>query len=183
MTGKSLCLTMIAAMILLTGRLAFAEIAIEDLVIRKNAEMERVLNAGNHNKLDAIRFLHRHISDDARFALTVNNPAMRGHNPAATVEMDKEAYINTFVQGTNYIDNYSVSIKTLLTEPAPGGAEALADEILTERGTMMNPNNLSAPGQQFVSRTRCRTRHALENGALVTRGGACHTDVVFEEII
>ncbi|NCC21151.1 MAG: hypothetical protein EOM26_01665 [Alphaproteobacteria bacterium] len=175
--------TLTAFLVLLTSLPARADDArMEAMVAEKNAEMEVILNKEGQ-KLAAIRFLHRHISDDAQFKLTVNNPAMPTASADRTIEMDKESYINTFIQGTNYIDRYQFSIDTLDTKPLPGGAEAITEEILTERGVMLNPLNLNAPGRNFVSRTRCQTRHAVENGELISRGGECHTEVAFEEVI
>ncbi len=165
-----------------TSSAATNERHVEEMIAQKNAQMERVLNSEG-GKIAVIRFLHEHISDDARFELTVNNPAMPAASGAQTFEMDKEAYINTFVQGTNFIDNYAVDIDTVQTRIEPETGEAVSEDVLVERGVMMNPYNMSAPGKLFESRTTCETRHVVEGGALISKGGICHTNVSIEEVI
>ncbi len=154
---------------------------ITDLIAQKNLEMKKVLNQDKRT-LSAINYLHKHISDDARFRLTVNNPVLP-IDSKQTFEMNKEAYINTYIQGTNYIDDYEFDIDTVSVKMDLESAEAITEDILVERGEMLNPYNLEAPGKQFVSRTRCTTRHKVIDGELVSKGGSCHTDVSFEEEI
>jgi hypothetical protein len=151
------------------------------MISKKNSEMEEILNR-NEQRLAAIQYLHNHISEDARFRLTVNNPALP-IGPDQPFEMDKEMYINTYINGTNLIDNYTFDIETVSLETNADKNEAVTEDVLTERGVMMNPYNLSAPGKPFISRTRCKTRRAIENGQLISKGGACHTEVSFEEEI
>jgi hypothetical protein len=155
------------------------ELETKALIAQKNLEMKQILNQDKRT-LAAINYLHKHISEDARFRLTVNNPVLP-IDPGQTFEVNKETYINTYIQGTNFIDQYQFDIKTVSVEIDPATNEAVTEDILTESGVMLNPYNLNAPGKPFVSRTRCKTVQAVVEGALVSKGGACHTEVSFEE--
>lgn len=151
------------------------------LIAENNSEMETVLNQ-NGKVLSTIRYLYNHISNDAVFMVSVNNPSLS--IPSDQVfEMNKESYINTYIQGVNFIDQYSFHIETLGIEISSDSKEAATEELLTERGVMVNPYNPDSPGRKFVSSTRCTTLHAIVDGELVSKGGSCHTDVAFEEDI
>ncbi len=156
-----------------------SEAKITELISEKNLEMKQALNQEKRT-LAAIKYLHKHISDDARFRMTVNNPVLP-IDPSQTFEMNKETYINTYIQGTNLIDAYEFDIDTVKVSINKGTNEAVTEDILVERGIMLNPYNLTAPGKHFVSRTRCTTHQEVVEDALVSKGGACHTEVSFEE--
>jgi len=176
-----LALTIIA--LSFTSAHADAEEITLEMVASANQKKEQLLNA-RQDRSAAIRFLHNHISDNARFKMTVNNPTMSKAHQGQKLELTKQDYINSFIQGTNFVADYEMRIQTVGFDYDNGSGTAQSTDILTERGVMLNPADLSSTnGQHFVSRTTCKTRHKLENGSLIATGSECHTDVSFEEFI
>lgn len=145
------------------------------------AQYDRLVKALNdrENPHQTVRTLHEHFSDDAEFRLTVSSAGTQG-GKSPVMKMDKQAYINTYIQGTHYISDYRVEIRTLRFEPGENPAEAYTLDLITERGLMPNAFN---EGKPFISRTTCRNRHELRADRLVTTAGSCHTDISFEEDI
>ena len=151
---------------------------LQSLIEEKNKTIETLLN-DKARKTEAAQFLHDHISDNATFTLSVLNPAIA--NTKQSFEMNKVDYINTYIQGTNFIDNYSMRIDTVKMQATENEQKAYSVEIMTERGTMIDPRT-AEKGHDFVSTTTCRTLNTLMNGQTVmTEGSECHTDVRFEE--
>lgn len=167
---------------LTTATSAFAadnkSVVLQKLIKAKNQKIEFLLN-DKSTKQQAAAYLHEHISDKAVFTLSVLNPELAAGKQS--FEMDKTGYINTYIQGTNFIDNYSVDIKTVNMQPTEDENKAYSMEIMTERGTMIDPVT-AGRGKDFISQTTCRTLHSLENSEkVVAEGSECHTEVSYEE--
>lgn len=163
-----------------TTTAAFAKSAAitEKMIADKYEKLEKALN-DRSDAMAMIRTLHEHISDDARFRLTVTNPmAQSGKSPV--MEMNKQDYINTYIQGTHYVADYGIDIKTKRFEYNKEDGKAYTFDVMTERGRMMSDLN---DGKTFISRTSCRTMHELEGGHPVAKASECHTDISFEEDI
>jgi hypothetical protein len=154
-----------------------------DMVAAQNDAMAQALNQ-REDRAQAMRFLHEAISADAQFHLTVVNPTLPAANQGQAFTMNKEDYINSYIQGTNYIADYKMEIQTIgFTFDAQSG-EATSVEILTERGTALDPHTLAADsGKPFVSTTTCKTRHSLDGEKLVSKSSDCRTEVSFEASI
>lgn len=152
-----------------------------EMVAEKYSKLEKLLNEhAEYEKL--IHFLHDHISEDAVFRVTVTNPAMPQPADEQLLELGKSDYINSYIQGTHYIDRYEMNINTIDFKHTTDGAISL--EVMTERGLMADPANPSpARGRPFISRTTCRTHHKIEDKKLIATASECHTDVSFEEEI
>jgi len=164
-----------------TSAAAFADTPdiTEKMIKEKYAALETALNSrADYQK--AIKALHEHISDDAKFRLTVTNPTLSETGKTPVMEMSKEDYINTYIQGSHYVTDYEMDIQTAKFEYDPQQHKAFTLDIMTERGTM--PSELNS-GKPFISRTTCRTAHELREGNLVATASECHTDVSFEEEI
>lgn len=151
----------------------------ERMIKAKNSKIETLLNDRTH-KAEAARFLHNHISEDATFTLSVYNPVLPSKEQS--FEMSKTDYINTYIQGTNFVQNYNVNIDTVKFEPSKGDPnKTYSTEIMTERGTAMDPRT-AKKGRDFVSRTVCRTLNSLQDdGTVISEGSQCHTEISFEE--
>lgn len=147
----------------------------EDMIRAEYDRMEAVLN-DRGDAMKTIRFLHDRISDDAVFRLTVTNRTAQQEADRPALELNKQDYINTYVQGATFIADYQVEIQTVSFEYGQDQSEAYTKDIMTERGTM-------AGNRPFVSNTTCRTRHEIRDGKLVETAGECHTDISFEESI
>lgn len=155
----------------------------QDMVENQHRAMESALNA-RADRAAAVQFLDDHISDDARYSMTVNNPGLPDVYQDKTLEMSKSDYINTFIQGTNFIAGYHVDIQMTDFSYDAARGEAVSTAIMTERGAMVSPLTMNIDeGKPFISRTTCRTHHVLQNNVLVIRGGECHTDVSYEQLI
>lgn len=165
----------------LTSSGAFAETGniTKKMIDEKYAQLEKALNSRDSYQ-ETIKVLHSHISDDATFRLTVTNPTLAESSKSPVMEMNKQDYINTYIQGTHYVADYQMDIATSGFQYDPDRNKAFTLDIMTERGTM--PNELNE-GKPFVSRTTCRTAHELREGQLVATASECHTDISFEEEI
>lgn len=155
----------------------------KDMVTSKYQKMEALLN-DRSQIVRAIRFMHNHIGENARFDMTVNNPLITGAVENQAMTIDKSGYINSYVQGGNFVDQYQLDIQTVAFEFNEAANAAFSKEIYIERGVAKDPMQLfQGPGRAFVSRTTCQTRHEMKNGVLMSTGSRCHTDVSFEEDI
>ncbi len=143
-------------------------------------EMEGVLNQKS-DLSKRVSFLHNFISDNATFTVKISNPTMPKATQGQVIEMSKGDYINTFIQGTNFVENYHLEITVQRIEINAKSGEAISTHTFVESGLMMNPFQLHKPGQDFISRTKCISRHGLKNGQAVLLGSECRTDVSFAE--
>ena len=155
----------------------------KQMVAEKYSQMENLLN-DRSQIVRAIRFMHNHIGENARFNITVNNPLITGAVKDQQMTIDKAGYINSYVQGGNFVEGYNLDIKTVEFEYRPDVNAAFSKEVYTERGVAKDPMQLfQGQGRAFISRTTCQTRHEMNNGVLMSTGSSCHTDVSFEEEI
>lgn len=150
----------------------------KDMITAQYQALEQALN-NSSDTMGKIQTLHAQISDDAQFKMTVTNPDI-GKAKSPVMEMNKQDYINTYIQGTHFITDYEVDIRNVSFEPGDNANEAYTTDLMIERGKMLNALN---DGKPFVSRTTCRTRHEMRDGTLVAAGSACHTDISYEEEI
>ncbi len=149
----------------------------KDMVADKYTKLEKLLN-DRSSYTEKIKFLHNHISEDALFRLTVTNPTAAQSGKSPVMEMNKQDYINTYIQGPRFVDNYQMDIKTTGFEYNREKHHAFSLDVITESGTMMSKMN---DGKAFVSRTTCRTRHEMQQNTLVATASECHTAISFEE--
>ena len=145
----------------------------EQMVATKNAELAKLLN-DRQNTNGSTQYMHEHIAENAKFELSVNNPAMPEAASGQRFQMTKEDYINSYIQGPVYIAHYNIVLDSLT------GASR---DIITERGTLQSPRPDAKAGKDMVSTTTCETTHALKDGKLATTGAKCHTEVSFEESV
>ncbi|MEM6812450.1 MAG: hypothetical protein AAF549_08280 [Pseudomonadota bacterium] len=144
---------------------------IETLITQKNNEMEALLS--KRDPRETIQFLHEQVKEGAVFNIEYRNEFMP-ENKADSIQLDKKDYINSFIQGTNLIDNYSVEITT--QQVAINNNRIIAKEITQEEGTMLDPVTLDN-GIPFVSKTTCITEYVIENNQnLKTQNGHCITE-------
>ena len=173
---------LIAALIVFSALPARAEgVITQTMIERQHEAMEAALNQ-RANRRETVRFLHDHISETAYFRMTVDNPVLPAAYQGTPLNLSKADYINSYIQGTNFIANYSAHVET--TGFSFNNGEAVSTEVITERGEALDPMDMrTLQGRPFVSRTTCQTRHILQGEALVTTGGTCHTAVSFEQSI
>jgi hypothetical protein len=150
-----------------------------DMVAAQNEAMAAALNRRD-DRLQALHFLHEAISPDAHFHLTVVNPTLPQANQGQAFDMNKEDYINSYIQGTNFISGYKMEIRTIGFSFDPASGEATSVEIMTEQGTALDPRTLAAAeGKPFISTTTCKTTRRLDGDRLVAKSGDCRTEVSF----
>jgi hypothetical protein len=171
------------ALLIATATPAFAGEAItEQMVAAKNAELAKLLN-DRQNTNGSTQYMHEHIAENAKFELSVNNPAMPEAASGQSFQMNKADYINSYIQGPVYISNYNIAIKTASFAYDAATGEARSRDIITERGTLQSPRPDAKAGKDMVSTTTCETTHTLKDGKLATTGAKCHTEVSFEESV
>jgi len=148
------------------------------LIEEKNEKMSALLeNRAQIN--DTVTFLHEHISEQAVFDMSMSNATMPKDAPQANIQMSKADYINSFIQGTHYVEDYHIDIKTVEVQPTNGGNSVMSKEIMTEQGVAMNPNDIKDPGKAFISTTKCVTIHEIKDEKAVSVRAKCHTDTSF----
>lgn len=148
-----------------------------------NNTLAKTLNQKNMDIENTLNILHQAIAEDARFLMTIDNPTLPETARQKPLAFSKTDFINSFVQGTNYIDHYRIDITSQDIEPHPEDGYVISHDLYVERGTMKNPHNPSEKGRDFVSRTTCQTVFTKDGGKLIADGGTCHTDMSFEESI
>ena len=145
-----------------------------NLIIEKNEKMQDLLK--QRDPRQTMAFLHSHISHDATFNITVQNSSMPAEIQSNNLEMDKTDYINSFIKGLHYVDNYNINIETKNINIAENGQTAIAEEITIEEGVMLNPHNLLDSGIPFLSKTTCQTVYTLNDGIIQSDKASCHTE-------
>ena len=176
---RILFLTLLLIIIAVQGAFAGTGTITKDMVTDKYAQLENALN--NHDDaMETIQILHNYISDDALFRLSVTNPAVSKSEKSPILEMNKQDYINTYIQGAHTVSGYNMNIETQRFEYDQKTRQAYTLDVMTERGIMMSNLN---DGKPFISKTICRTQHEMQQGKLVATAGECHTDISFEEDI
>lgn len=146
----------------------------DGLIEAKNDQMANILTVRNPQQ--TMNFLHYHISDEAVFQVSFENPFLPEGVDQKPMEMDKVSYIKTFIDGLHYVDSYKVDINTDVLQISEDGSAALVEEVMTEQGVMLNPNNLNMKGIPFVSQTTCQTYYTLNNGVVQSNKAQCKTE-------
>lgn len=144
------------------------------------AAFENILNEkGNPEKL--MDFLHKSVSQDAKFSLEVHNPDQ--NQAAPDMILDKAEYINSYLYGPRQIRNYKVQIKTMNVEWDEKAQAGTSKEIFLERGLTINPKDpLHSRGRAFTSQTSCTSVHGLnDQDQLVVKNSACKTEIFYEQ--
>ncbi|NQZ14368.1 MAG: hypothetical protein HRT94_06080 [Alphaproteobacteria bacterium] len=148
------------------------------LITEKNQTMSKLLeNRGAMQ--DTITFLHEHISETAVFDMSMSNETMPEGAPQQSIQMSKADYINSFIQGTHFVDDYKVSIKTVDVQVSNDPTIAISKEVMTEEGVSLNPYNLREEGKPFVSTTNCTTTHKIDGDKAIAVKAECHTNTSF----
>ncbi|NCO02657.1 MAG: hypothetical protein GW903_00515 [Alphaproteobacteria bacterium] len=148
------------------------------LISEKNKTMSSLLE-DRSNMQETITFLHQHISETATFEMSMSNTTMPKDMLQQNIKMSKADYINTFIHGTHYVDDYEVSIETIAVQPANDGKSVISQEIMTEQGVALNPNDVKEAGKAFISTTKCITTHKIEGEKAVAVDAKCHTNTSF----
>ena len=154
----------------------------QKMVEDKNAALAQLLN-DRQNPAGSTQYMHEHISENAKFELTVSNPAMPQIASDQKIKMNKQDYINSYIQGPTFIANYRIAIKTTSFSYDEKTGQARSKDVITEHGTIQSPRPDVKQGKDMVSTTICETVHTLKDGKLATSGAQCHTDVSFEESV
>ena len=175
-------LGLIAAFTVFAAPAHAADAITEAMVVEKNEALTRLLN-DRKNPSGITHYMHEHISDNARFVMTVSNPVMPQIGKDQNFELSKQDYINSYIQGPAFITGYNVAIETRDFRFDAATGEAYSTDVIIERGTIASPRPDANSGKDMVSRTTCKTAHRLDGGKLKSAGGQCHTDVSFEEAI
>jgi hypothetical protein len=174
-----LCISITALISFFVSPSAHADSITSKMVEEKYSQLKDILN-DRQNFEKAALFLHQHISEDASFQFTVSNPVVSKNDTSPVLTMNKEDYINSYLQGPSFVHDYSFDIEAKGFKYDQGKKEAFTLDVMTERGIM--PSELNT-GKQFISQTICRTKHQLNNDKLVATASECHTEISFEESI
>lgn len=145
----------------------------DQLILEKNQQMQSLLQQRDPRK--TIDFLHSHISEEAVFQVSFENTTMPKAQAQQRFQMDKTSYINSFIQGLHYVDQYNVKINTQNIQISQNGKTAVVEETIVEEGVMLDPNNLLGAGMPFISRTSCKMIYGLRNGVVQSDKAECHT--------
>lgn len=148
------------------------------LITEKNQTMSSLLE-NRTNMQETIAFMHEHISENAVFDMSMSNETLPSDMPSQNIQMSKSDYINSFIQGTHFVDDYKVTIKTIDVQLANDNKTAISKEIMTEEGVSLNPLNLKEEGKPFISTTSCTTLHKLDGEKAISVKAQCHTDTSF----
>ena len=170
---KNIALSLLTALLFAAPAHAEEVKITNQLIQAQNNEMEEVLTTRDPKK--TINFLHSHIDDAAIYQIQVNNPYLPNNKQHHEMNMNKEAYIKTFIDGLHYVDSYDVEITTENIEISSNGQAALAKQVMTEEGVMLNPHNLSDTGIPFVSKTTCQIYYTINEGHIQSNKAKCST--------
>lgn len=168
-------ITLALAFVIITTSHVQAQADISVGIAQNFDRMEHALNNANQ-PLEKINILHDMIKDDATIKVKVNNPVLSPSENAAELTLDKEAYINSFVIGGRYVNNYNAEIQTLAVKAADNKDEAVSVITLKETGAILDPHNLEKRGKLFISTTQCQSIHGAN---LQITSSNCKTDVSF----
>lgn len=148
-----------------------------DAVSQTLKTMENVLNARQARENVAI-FLHDYLQDDAVWQLNVQALDTRTEE---RFTIGKAEYIDSYLSGTDYIEDYHASLELVGLSVSEDGRSAISHERMTETGLVRASRDLTTRPRRFISTTTCKTALTLEEGAPVSHGGTCRTDIVWEE--
>lgn len=135
------------------------------------------------NRQAAIAFLDGYVSKEGRFVFHTHNYTAAPSEQKQKVVLDKTQYIRSFIDGTNFIDNYFMTIDVHNISIANNGLTAVSEETITERGIALNPFNMLEDGKAFIAITTCTTRHVLQEGKAISDTADCKTTTSLEHLI
>ena len=142
-------------------------------------KMEDVLQ-NRQNPQELINFMHDFISEEASFRVAVQNPTMKDQNSRAEFEISKADYINSFLQGARFIEAYDVEVRDIKVLDQTDEL-IWVEHVMIERGVMKDPKSLKKAGQNFTTKTICRSQHAPQSYQILD--SHCATSVQLEQII
>jgi hypothetical protein len=145
----------------------------QNLIVEKNQQMEDTLQ--KRDPKATITFLHNNICDNATFNIQVNNPTLDVSQANQSFQMNKVDYINSFITGMHYVDQYDVSIETTNINISSDKKTATVIEVMTEEGVILNAQNLNNPGMPFLSTTTCTTTYKINAGQMQSDQAFCKT--------
>jgi len=157
-----------------------AKISVEAQIKEDLQTMETVLN----NKSDVqklLTFFHTFIDESANFDISVQNPTLPENMQANSFSMNKEQFINSFLQGTQNIQNYSVSVN--VEKVVQNQDKVTSAHTLIERGVVSNPMDPTETGKAFISETKCLSNYDANAKTIAVKDSMCKTTVSFEEEI
>ena len=139
------------------------------LIVEKNQEMERLLQ--KRDPKETIDFLHAHVKEDAVFNIELDNPTFTKETGQKSVKIDKTAYINSFIQGLHYVDDYKVKIDTKNIKISDNKKSAVVTETMTEDGVITHEKTRIP----FNSQTTCTTTYSMNEGVITSDTASCKT--------
>jgi len=158
------------------------EANVDQQEVQQKFDTLEVLLSGKKDPQKAIKIFNSLITENAVFEVTSENAATPDYSVNKPVKLDKTQYINSFIQGTAFIDNYSIDIKVKSIQSEPDG-KLVSKTVMTERGELKDIRNFSAPGKPFISRTACDIEYNGRKKELQIEGATCHTSVSYESLI
>lgn len=156
--------------------LANDNIITDALILKQNTQMESFIQA--RNPQETILFMHDHIADNAEFQISFVNTFMNNDEKPQKIMMNKADYINSYVRGLNYIEDYKIDIETKKINISEDGTYAVTEETITEEGSMLNPHQPSAKGVSFKTHTNCTKLYKLKDGIALSDKAECSSETV-----
>ncbi|MBL4804825.1 MAG: hypothetical protein JKY71_08165 [Alphaproteobacteria bacterium] len=128
-----------------------------------------------------LEFLHGIIDQDATFEMTVRDYQSKTAQDTK-ITLHKADFINSYIWGPRQVAGYQADFKTLKVNKTDDKT-LTSTAIFTERGRMMDMQDPSKQGQDFISETVCVSTHGIEKAKVTLKGGTCKTDIVYEQAI
>ncbi len=154
---------------------------VETRISQDFEQFESLLNQ-KQNPEALVEFLHSIIDQDAKFEMTVRDYQDRNAQSTKMV-LGKADFINSYLYGPLQVANYKADFKTLKVSKN-GDNTLTSTAIFTERGRMLDAQDPTKYGPEFVSETVCVSTHGVESDERVTlKGSSCKTDIIYEQSI
>lgn len=128
-----------------------------------------------------LEFLHGIIDQDATFEMTVRDYQDAGKLDTK-ITLHKADFINSYIWGPRQVADYHADFKTLNVSKNQDNT-LTSTAVFTERGRMMDVQDPTKQGQDFISETTCVSTHGIENSKVTLKSGTCKTDIVYEQAI
>jgi hypothetical protein len=139
------------------------------LVVEKNQQMEKLLQ--NRDAKATINFLHNLVQENAVFDIELDNPTLTKKIGKNTIKIGKVDYINSFIQGLSYIDDYKVKINTNDIKVSADKKSVEVTETMVEHGVIKrNKDPVS-----FNSKTTCVATYLVDESTLSYSKASCKT--------
>lgn len=153
----------------------------KEKITQYHGTFENLIN-NPETRQDFIIHLHNHIHHDAVFNNAVTSADNPMHLASSPQTLDKADYINSYIEGTNYIQDYALNIELVSISYGQSGT-IKAEEIFYESGQTLNPLEMDKEGQNFISTTRCTSLYHIENDQPMKTGATCHTQIHYQDVI